>query len=153
MPHLCGSHTQTGGTCNRRVAREGGKCNIHTIREETCSICLADLTGPVKKLPCGHEFHRRCILSWRRRGENTCPLCRAEFADPIPDYKITIIVENVRTQRVLRHVSNVLPEVVNQMNILSRDALITELVIDVHERDALTEVLRDLGIQNLPGRF
>ena len=153
MPHLCGSQTQTGGTCNRRVMQDGAKCPVHRVREEQCAICIADLTGPVKILPCGHEYHRRCILAWRRRGENTCPLCRAPFTDPIPNYKVTIVVENVRSQRSVRFTSNVLPDLVSQMNIVTDDALVTEVVIDVHARDALIEVLHDLGIQTLPDPF
>lgn len=27
-------------------------------------------------LPCGHVFHPSCIISWFRRGENSCPVCR-----------------------------------------------------------------------------
>jgi hypothetical protein len=133
MPHLCGSQTQTGGTCGRRVLQEGTKCTQHREREEQCSICLSDMTGQAKTLPCGHEFHRRCILAWRRRGENTCPLCRVQFTDT--------------------YTSNVLPDIVRQMNIVTQDALITEVVIDVRERDALIEVLHDLGIQTLPDSF
>lgn len=153
MPHLCGSQTQTGGTCGRRVLQEGTKCTQHREREEQCSICLSDMTGQAKTLPCGHEFHRRCILAWRRRGENTCPLCRVPFTDPIPNYKVTIVVENVRTDRRATYTSNVLPDIVRQMNIVTQDALITEVVIDVRERDALIEVLHDLGIQTLPDSF
>ena len=32
----------------------------------------------VALLPCGHEFHERCICGWLRR--RTCPLCRREVS-------------------------------------------------------------------------
>ena len=105
MPHACGSVTQTGGTCNRKVRVEGTHCSMHQVSDEQCSVCLTELNGPTRKLGCGHTFHRRCILSWKNRGNHTCPMCRAPFTTPIPTYKITVIVENIRTQQRIGHTS------------------------------------------------
>lgn len=47
--------------------------------EDGCSICLSDydtIMPPVSIAPCGHVFHRECILPWVAR-HNTCPMCRA----------------------------------------------------------------------------
>ena len=46
---------------------------------EECLICLNPLRssrprGP-SELPCGHNFHRRCIEEWRQTS-STCPTCR-----------------------------------------------------------------------------
>ena len=46
---------------------------------EDCLICLNPLRssrprGP-SELPCGHNFHRRCIEEWRQTS-STCPTCR-----------------------------------------------------------------------------
>jgi hypothetical protein len=63
--------------------------------KDTCAICLKKLTGGTLTLqPCGHRFHRRCVVPWlRSQGPSpTCPLCRsavdvrriAELAPPAP---------------------------------------------------------------------
>mmetsp|Transcript_5925 Transcript_5925/g.15740 ORF Transcript_5925/g.15740 Transcript_5925/m.15740 type:complete len:324 (+) Transcript_5925:179-1150(+) len=46
--------------------------------EWTCAICLEDYSSEHKrlvKLPCEHQFHRRCIRGWLKRGGQTCCLC------------------------------------------------------------------------------
>mmetsp|Transcript_8069 Transcript_8069/g.17365 ORF Transcript_8069/g.17365 Transcript_8069/m.17365 type:complete len:290 (+) Transcript_8069:164-1033(+) len=47
--------------------------------EFVCAICL-DVVGDgdtVKRLPCDHLFHSRCISKWVRR-TNRCPLCNTQ---------------------------------------------------------------------------
>jgi hypothetical protein len=41
-----------------------------------CSICSEDVHEGVKvrKLPCGHLFHRRCVDKWLMDHASTCPL-------------------------------------------------------------------------------
>ena len=43
-----------------------------------CPVCheSSDPMTTAHTLPCGHVFHPRCIISWFRRGENSCPVCR-----------------------------------------------------------------------------
>lgn len=42
----------------------------------SCSICLSDFTSGVllRRLPCGHHFHRSCVDKWLARNKR-CPLC------------------------------------------------------------------------------
>jgi len=42
----------------------------------SCSICLSEYTEGtlLRKLPCGHGFHRRCVDKWLQRNKR-CPLC------------------------------------------------------------------------------
>lgn len=46
--------------------------------QESCSICLDELTKTKGKLPCGHEFCFSCIERWSKE-TNKCPLCKARF--------------------------------------------------------------------------
>ncbi len=146
MSHECGAQTQSGGICKRRVRGDHGKCPLHRENTEQCSICLNNLEGACKTLPCGHVFHRRCILQWKRTGHHTCPYCREPFTEPPPNYRITITVENLTTQEAFTRTSNVLPNLVQRLNVITPDAMFTDIVLDVNTREALDEVLADLGI-------
>lgn len=57
----------------------------HTTTQ--CSICfdefkLAEID--VRKLPCSHLFHEKCIFPWLRTS-GTCPVCRASLNQPSGD--------------------------------------------------------------------
>lgn len=40
-----------------------------------CPICLLDMQGDLRMLPCCHAFHENCIFQWLRIN-TTCPNCR-----------------------------------------------------------------------------
>ena len=48
-----------------------------------CSVCMDDfkLEEQVKQVPCGHCYHKDCIVPWLEL-HNSCPICRKIF-DPI----------------------------------------------------------------------
>lgn len=51
--------------------------NIDEI-QEFCSICYDDYnkdSRPIGKMPCGHLFHKSCVLNWIDHNPN-CPCCR-----------------------------------------------------------------------------
>lgn len=51
---------------------------------QTCQICLADIeVGEIAKiLPCGHEFHKGCVVKWLTECKDTCPLlCKLDSKD------------------------------------------------------------------------
>ncbi len=153
MSHECGAPTHSGTPCKRKVRGEvGARCPLHQTRgddSEQCSICLSNLDGPCKTLPCGHVFHRRCILNWNRTGHHTCPYCRQPFGEPPPEYKVTITIENTRTMTMSQHVSNVIPRLVEELGVLTPNSVLTEIFLDVDSRATLNEVLHDLGIGSL----
>lgn len=46
---------------------------------ETCPVCLEE-GGTLHVLPCNHEFHEMCIVTWLCNNEKkTCPLCRHQL--------------------------------------------------------------------------
>ena len=49
------------------------------ITKETCSICLEDLNdlNDIHELnECKHKFHSKCLITYLRTGNSSCPLCR-----------------------------------------------------------------------------
>jgi hypothetical protein len=53
---------------------------------DKCAICQDDYTVQTVKytLPCTHEFHADCIMTWFRSGHPTCPVCRNEGDEAAP---------------------------------------------------------------------
>jgi hypothetical protein len=51
----------------------------------TCSICLTEFEDGaiMRRLPCGHDFHRRCVDKWLHLNKR-CPLCVHPIDDPSP---------------------------------------------------------------------
>ena len=45
--------------------------------EQICSICLTEVLWEYFRLACGHCFHRKCILRWKKI-KPQCPYCRYE---------------------------------------------------------------------------
>ncbi len=47
---------------------------------DVCSICLSAMGAhdDIVELPCGHRFHRACILE-SAKGSSRCPLCRYDW--------------------------------------------------------------------------
>jgi hypothetical protein len=91
------------------------KC-IYYNGDDTCSVCLNNLhshkakkkRSAIRKLPCGHLFHSKCILQWEDISkEKTCPMCRHNYffqiwhsVDPYENgkYRRTIFVTSKRNR-------------------------------------------------------
>ena len=54
---------------------------------DKCSICLDDFAANpyMTKLSCSHTFHSDCIMTWFRKGNPACPVCRDGAAPGAPD--------------------------------------------------------------------
>lgn len=74
---------------NKKIFCDAGVCSdlLTTIcsassSTEVCSICRSTLSDvelsiheTVRRIPCGHLFHEKCIYKWFERSQD-CPLCR-----------------------------------------------------------------------------
>lgn len=56
--------------------------------ETQCAVCLSEfvLHDSLRRLPCGHSFHRACIDKWLKRNK-VCPLCLRDIEAPPPTNK------------------------------------------------------------------
>ena len=51
------------------------------MEEDNCPLCLTSLTdSEVHKTGCDHLFHKKCFDELKKKGFNTCPVCRANLA-------------------------------------------------------------------------
>lgn len=48
---------------------------LEALPDRTCIICREEMSNSVKRLPCGHCFHLKCLKSWLER-QQVCPTCR-----------------------------------------------------------------------------
>lgn len=139
----CGALTSSGSSCKKKV-KQGEKCCFHREYSDVCPVCLSEIKGLCKKLPCNHEFHKKCIHEWESKGNNTCPCCRAEFSEKKPHYKVTVIVENINTQSSREYTPTTLPDFVQEF--LTHDTDLMELVINVESEESLQHLMHELGI-------
>lgn len=138
----CCATTRTGEQCKRHIKTGETHCHLHKPRE--CSVCLSSLDDSKMTLPCKHTFHKNCIEQWKNRGNNTCPYCRAEFCEKHPGYKITLIIENLKTHASNTYTPTTLPDFVREL--ISPFANYTEIIIDVENDESLTGLLNDFGL-------
>ncbi len=59
--------------------------DLHECVSEGCAVCKDQFEKKqiAHKLPCGHTYHRDCILPWIKT-HNTCPVCRHELPSEAP---------------------------------------------------------------------
>jgi len=73
---------------------------LNDQENNTCPICLEEITNGIVVLKCAHKFCPHCYAS-HARVDNKCPLCRDEFADkpkkniPMPDLVRNSIVDHL----------------------------------------------------------
>lgn len=69
------------------VAVDNKKENEQTALE--CSICLGEITEDCVSLPCGHNYHGKCIKGCLSSGHSKCPNCRSDVhAQDVKEIKL-----------------------------------------------------------------
>ena len=88
-----GSLAVPTGLDRRQLAKLKPKPYAHRDPPEDvdCAVCIEKmLCGEAAlRLPCGHEFHHQCIVTWLSRS-NKCPTCRFEIRrtdPPLPTFR------------------------------------------------------------------
>ncbi len=51
---------------------------LRNQHNDECSICLDGFCNVIGVLPCGHSFHKECILKWVEN-KDSCPCCRDDL--------------------------------------------------------------------------
>jgi hypothetical protein len=53
--------------------------------DEPCNICMETYTPGqyLKKLDCGHFFHKDCVKQWLCNEKTTCPICRKDVRETL----------------------------------------------------------------------
>ena len=64
----------------RRVHGEATPPRRRADAADDCCVCFDALGDKATILRCGHALHTSCLAAWRRRGGDTCPLCKAPAA-------------------------------------------------------------------------
>jgi len=64
----------------------GGQGHDHSASSSAgyCCVCISACRDgdDIRRLPCGHAFHRDCVDRWLARCRRTCPLCRLHIGGP-----------------------------------------------------------------------
>lgn len=69
------SWSQTTNKRNTRQKNRKPNGAASEKKESICTICMTEGRDEFISLPCSHEFHRLCIINWKKESP-TCPLCR-----------------------------------------------------------------------------
>ena len=82
----------------RRVHGEATPPRRRCGAADDCCVCFDALGDKATILRCGHALHTSCLAAWRRRGGDTCPLCKAPAVrDSASVYDIQILLDGVVT--------------------------------------------------------
>jgi hypothetical protein len=70
--------TLTKKNINEKLGTYNKVTGVSEFNGQTCCICIEkyNLHECVRKLKCGHNFHKKCIDNWLIAGTKTCPTCR-----------------------------------------------------------------------------
>jgi hypothetical protein len=71
--------TNYRGFKSRKVMK---RVKTNMLTDNTCSICLESMINNVATaLPCGHRFHKDCIVNWLVRSQGKCPNCKRRITN------------------------------------------------------------------------
>jgi hypothetical protein len=110
--------TNYRGFKTRKVMK---RVKSNMLTNNDCSICLEPLTqNAATALPCGHRFHKDCIVNWLSRSQGKCPNCKQRITnipyisieeelepEPEPEYEPLILDPILRRQYILQRMHEI----------------------------------------------
>jgi hypothetical protein len=111
--------TNYRGFKTRKVMK---RVKSNMLTNNDCSICLEPLTqNAATALPCGHRFHKDCIVNWLSRSQGKCPNCKQRITnipyistvepelepEPEPEYEPLILDPILRRQYILERMREI----------------------------------------------
>jgi len=104
--------------------------------DNNCSICLEPMNNNVATaLPCGHRFHKDCIVNWLVRSQGKCPNCKQRITN-IP------YISNEEQERQIVPLFQIQPQ--SQVLDLEPLQLIQHLIVRNQELDIIEESIERL---------
>ena len=149
----CRGTTASGARCMNPPGPGQTKCHHHRDDGRQCSVCLQNLNRTTRTLPCGHEFHLKCVDRWKRtcRGDPTCPMCRTPF--DLPSYRVRIVIDRVAegTHEVRSYITSNIQTIREEFGLDLRvleahEQSSLNILFELEEHENLEEVLRSLNI-------
>ena len=122
------------GKQTRKVMK---RVKTNMLTDNTCSICLESMINNVATaLPCGHRFHKDCIVNWLVRSQGKCPNCKQRITNiPYPS-----IERQIQPQPPLPPRPNILDPIRRrQLLDLEPLQLIQHLIVRNQELDVIEE--------------
>ena len=105
------------GKQTRKVMK---RVRTNMLTNNDCSICLEPLTiNAATALPCGHRFHKDCIVNWLVRSQGKCPNCKQRITnipyisieeqelEQEPEYEPLILDPILRRQHILERMREI----------------------------------------------
>ena len=103
------------------------------LTDNNCSICLEPLTENVATaLPCGHRFHKDCIVNWLVRSQGKCPNCKQRITN----------IPYISIERQIQPLFQIQPQ--SQVLDLEPLQLIQHLIVRNQELDVIEESIERL---------
>ena len=109
------------------------RVRTNMLTDNNCSICLEPLTINVAiALPCGHRFHKDCIVNWLVRSQGKCPNCKQRITNiPYPS-----------NERQIQPLFQIQPQ--SQLLDLEPLQLIQHLIVRNQELDVIEQSIAQL---------
>jgi hypothetical protein len=126
------------GKQTRKVMK---RVRTNMLTNNDCSICLEPLTqNAATALPCGHRFHKDCIVNWLSRSQGKCPNCKQRITN-IPYISIERQIQplfQIQPQYILDPIQR------RQLLDLEPLQLIQHLIVRNQELDVIEESIERL---------